>query len=116
MITQRHQIGSVVDDLLVERRGQPGSAGGVLRVDDHAVNLVPRDHNGQRLAQDAPPGSAHDISDAKKPKLHAGPTAFAERRLDALTGEGNRAHFAEDRHADFAGVGHLLFDFFGHIT
>ena len=66
MIAQGHQIGAVIEYFLVDRRRQPGSTGGVLRVDDDAVDLVFIDQGLKRYAQRAATGCPYQIAYAKK--------------------------------------------------
>ena len=62
MVAERDSVGPYVDEFLIDRLGDAEAAGGVLAVDDDALELPCADEGRQPLGYDIPPAAADHIS------------------------------------------------------
>ena len=66
MVAEGDDIGASRQDLVADRLGDAEAAGGVLAVDDDAVELPGLAQGGQALLHRDPAGAADDVTEEKQ--------------------------------------------------
>ncbi len=70
VVAERDRIGAGIDELLVDRLGDPEAAGGILAIDHHEIERPVADQAGQMFRDGGAAGPADHVPDEKNAQSH----------------------------------------------